>query len=123
MEKDPSPKVAVYLVWSPQRGAHERNVAEAATLMPDARVRHYWDGDEVVGTAFRHAVGMREPAWDVWMLFGPDATWEAKPPAPSWWEHQQGGLPEKRVLDGDRFLAKAQQLLPRQSAEQPKSAG
>jgi hypothetical protein len=113
LEKEPSKEVAVYLVWSSQLGAQERHVAEAAKLLPDPRVRHFWDGEQVVGTTFERVLGVGEPAWDVWMLFDRQATWEAGAPVPAWWEHQLPGMPEDRVLDGDRFSTKASALLKR----------
>ena len=111
LEEERSRDIAVYLVWSAQRGARERNVAEAATLMADSRVTHFWDGDEVVGKAFQRVLDAPVPAWDVWMLFPRDANWATDAPSPAWWEHQLGGLPEDRVLDGRRFAAKAERLL------------
>ena len=111
LAKQPSRDIAVYMVWSDQRGARERNVTGAATLMADPRVKHFWDGQEVVGTAFQPVLDAPVPAWDVWMLFGRDAVWTDPAPAPSWWETQLGGLSQDRQLDGARFARKASQLL------------
>jgi hypothetical protein len=103
--------VAVFVVWSSQLGAHEENVEAGTTLVPDPRVRDFWDPTRLVGTAFSRAAGRSEPAWDVYMLFGPDATWPATGvPTPAWWEHQLGGLPPERRLDPTRFAAKAAAL-------------
>lgn len=91
---------------------------EAATLMPDPRARHYWDPEMLVGKAYQSYLEIPEPAWDVWMLFGRDASWgEAGPPPPDWWEHQLGGagLPAELSLDPDRFAEKATELLGRGS--------
>src|SRR5215510_12858218 len=41
LEKDGSANVAVYVIWSSQSGAKERNVADAASLVADRRTRHY----------------------------------------------------------------------------------
>ena len=79
--------------------------------MPDPRVRHFWDGQEVVGRAAQPVLHTPEPAWDVWMLFGRDATWDGPLPVPAWWEHQLPSMPEDRHLDADRFSDKAGQLL------------
>lgn len=49
-------------------------------IMPDARVRHFWDGDFVVGKWFAQEVeGWDGIAWDVYYLYGPDATWDKTP--------------------------------------------
>jgi hypothetical protein len=113
LDEEPSRDIAVYLVWSAQLGARERNVADAATLMADPRVTHFWDGDEVVGKAFQQVLDAPAPVWDVWMLFPRDATWAADAPSPAWWEHQLGGVTGERFLDGSRFAAKAERLLAR----------
>jgi hypothetical protein len=48
--------------------------------MPDARVTHYWDGNLQIGQWFAKQVdGYDGVAWDIYYLFGPDATWETVP--------------------------------------------
>ena len=98
------------MVWTPQVGATERFVSLAGKLIADPRVVHYWDPGMVVGNAFQEQLGTSESAWDVWMLFGPDAYWGDRPPEPAWWEHQLGELPEDRHLDFERFARKARDL-------------
>lgn len=86
-------------------------MAEAAALLPDPRVRHFWDGDRAVGGAFQPVLQTPDPAWDVWMLFHRSATWD-ETPAPRWWEHQHKlpNMPEGRELDADRFASEAGKL-------------
>lgn len=74
-------------------------------------MRHFWDGEQVVGSAFEPVLGTRGAAWDVWMLFDRQASWGAGVPVPAWWEHQLPGMPDDRVLDPARFAAKATALL------------
>ena len=109
--------IAVFVVWSDQLGAEPRHLPDAAALMPDPRARHYWDGREVVGGAYRtlelegKTVNVGQPAWDTWLLFDRKATWtDSGPPKPAWWEHQLRGLPPERRLDPERFAAKARSL-------------
>lgn len=109
----------MYVVWSPQLGAQKKHADEGAELVPDNRAHHYWDGEMVIGNHYqelRHPDGsdlvLSSPAWDVWMLFGADARWEAgRAPVPDWWEHQLGGMPGDLHLDPERFAAKAEVLL------------
>ena len=48
--------------------------------MSDPRVSHFWDGDLQLGNWFAKEVeGWEGTAWDVYYLYGPDATWETIP--------------------------------------------
>jgi hypothetical protein len=39
-----------------------------------------------------------EPAWDVFILYGPDARWDGeRPPAPAYWMHQLGTAKRPRA--------------------------
>ena len=50
------------------------------TRMPDPRVMHLWDGETEIGQWFAEQVeGYRGISWDVYYLYGPDATWEDVP--------------------------------------------
>jgi len=50
------------------------------TTMPDPRVTHFWDGETQVGQWFAKEVdGYDGTAWDVYYLYGPDATWNSMP--------------------------------------------
>ena len=45
--------------------------------MPDPRVLHFWDGEHQLGQWFAREVdGFEGIAWDVYYLYGPEATWE-----------------------------------------------
>lgn len=105
------------MVWSTQLGARERHVPEAAALMPDRRALHYWDSTLVVGRSVSPHLALGIPAWDVWLLYGADASWdEGGLPAPAWWEHQLTGLPDERRLNPERFARRARELLVSASA-------
>jgi hypothetical protein len=111
LAKDSSRATAVYLVWSPQLGAQERHVASAAALVRDPRATHYWDEAELVGRAYQSPLGLPAAAWDVWMLFDRDATWQGDtPPKPAWWEHQLRAGPSELHLDPERFASRAEAL-------------
>jgi hypothetical protein len=110
LDKDSRTDVAVYVVWSSQVGS-ERHVGKASRVIPDRRARDYWDGEQVVGTAFQPILGTPDAAWDVWMLFDRNVRWEGEsPPRPAWWEHQLNGMPPERLLDSARFARKASSL-------------
>ena len=47
---------------------------------PDSRVMHFWDSDFRIGQWFaKNADGYDGVAWDIYYLFGPEATWETIP--------------------------------------------
>ena len=48
------------------------------TVMPDLRVLHFWDSELEAARWFaRHVDGYEGVAWDVYYLYGPDATWNS----------------------------------------------
>jgi len=50
------------------------------TLLPDARVKHFWDGELEVARWFARQVdGYEGVSWDMYYLYGPDATWTTIP--------------------------------------------
>ena len=74
-----SQKLRVYAVWLPMLATDARDEWNGTT-MPDPRVMHFWDGKSEIGQWFAEQVeGYRGIAWDVYYLYGPDATWEEVP--------------------------------------------
>lgn len=114
-------KLAVYVVWVPllnlqdpatlQRHAHQY----AKLIPPGSRVTHYSDPGAYAGKAYGPilSVPYGSPAWDVYMAFGADVRWGNTPPAPAYFEHQLGGLPPEKLLDGPRFAGEVSKLLAR----------
>ena len=75
----PSKEFRVYAVWLPMLWSDSREKWDG-TNMPDNRVIHYWDGERVIGQWFAREIDDYEGvAWDVYYLYGPDATWETVP--------------------------------------------
>jgi hypothetical protein len=75
----PSDHLRVYAVWVPMLGGDSRDDWDGRT-MPDPRVMHFWDGEYLTGKWFAKEVdGYEGIAWDVYYLYGPDATWETVP--------------------------------------------
>jgi hypothetical protein len=63
LESEPTAELHVYAVWVPFSGGTGEAADVSRRVLPDPRVTHIWDGD----------------AWDVYYLFGPDATWTGVP--------------------------------------------
>jgi hypothetical protein len=55
---------------------------EVADLLVDGRARHYWDGDRKLGLAVARMLGLGGgAAWDIFLVYGPDAKWGDAPEA------------------------------------------
>lgn len=131
------PRLQVFVVHEPVLGvarfapwlrvAGGNDVPEAAHLLENPNVQHYWNPTGAFGRLLSTAVGLKNSegqvyAWDVWLLYGPDATWiGAGPPRPQLLMHQLGALrgTEFPHLDSRAFAEKVQTLL----AQLPAAAG
>jgi hypothetical protein len=79
LTQNPSEGLRVYAVWLPMLWSDKRERWDN-TVLPDTRVMHFWDGDAQVGEWFARQVdGYEGIAWDVYYLYGTDATWETIP--------------------------------------------
>ncbi len=80
---NPTADIAVHVVWEPMLGGRREQAVEATSLMPDSRVRHFWNETFIVGQFFQDAAydrtAMGRPVWDIYFLFGSEATWQQQP--------------------------------------------
>jgi hypothetical protein len=78
------------------------------SILADARVRQYWDGEGIVGRylAETDLGGLGYPGfvYDVFYVFGPDATWD---PAPA----PVAGVGTPVLYEGDKLIAALQAQL------------
>jgi len=115
LSKYPDPDLRVYMVWVPKLRGLERDVASATTQYPDVRAMHFWDAPSVLVRGYRDTLKLPEDAWDVFLLYGPDARWDdARPPVPEYWAHQLGTAAKPRVngpwLSGREFFERLTSL-------------
>ena len=92
----------------------QRNAHRYEGLIPgNERVLHYSDPEGYSGKEYGKIVEIPygAPAWDIYFAFGADVRWEDAAPAPTYWEHQLGGLPGAKRLDGPRFSGEVKKLL------------
>lgn len=96
---------------------------EAATkFASDSRATQYWDAPAVLVHAYDKVLGLDQDAWDVFMIFDPNARWDGPtPPVPDFWMHNLN-LPRRAGANGSHidvtvFAAHADSLLqlPRES--------
>jgi hypothetical protein len=104
------PALRIYMVWVPKSRGLERDVPGATLEVMDPRASHFWDAPGALMAGYRETLKLPEDAWDIYVLYGPDAKWEGKlPPAPAYWAHQLGDTEKPRLqgpwLDGAEFLA------------------
>jgi hypothetical protein len=103
-----------YAVWEPiLRTDDARSARKSSTILPDPRVRHYWIDSQAVGEMFQAPLGLEdEPAWDVYLVYGPGLEWKGSgPPKPTYFMHQLRGLPSARRLNGETLATKLRMLL------------
>jgi hypothetical protein len=105
------------VVWVPKRSGKDADVADATRTVPDARAKHFWDEAGRLMAKTTRALGIPVDAWDIYLVYGPDARWDgALPPKPDFWMHQLNGLENTGApfLDGKRFAAEvAARISPR----------
>jgi hypothetical protein len=97
----------------------ERDVPEAAKLLRNDYVHHYWNPSGSFGRELSDGLGLKVGgkqvyAWDVWLVYGPDAVWDGeRPPKPEYLMHQLwdlGGTDLPR-FDSKVFAEKVHHLL------------
>ena len=108
-ERVPDTSLQGFSIWLPIMDADDAGIAEVeAARFPPDRLEHVWDPERRFGELFAKTLGLKGVAWDVYMLYGPQITWDQEyPPPPSFWMHQ---LPPKAGAD-PRFLLAPGQLL------------
>jgi len=79
LAKNPASDLRVYTVWFNMLFGDSRDRWDGAG-MTDARVRHFWDEQKVVGNWFSASVTHNPgTTWDFYALYGADAVDLAKP--------------------------------------------
>jgi hypothetical protein len=124
------PRLQTFVVHVPvlHPSAQPKDIPPAAQLLHNANVRNYWNPSGAFGNLLSQSVGLKSGdrqvyAWDVWLIYGPEARWEgAGPPRPRLLMQQLGALrgsSEFPHLDSEVFALKVRGLL----AQLPPAAG
>ena len=108
MEEISDPNLRAYIVWLPvlRSGAHEPAARREAGRIPDSRAERFYDPEARVGKLYSGILHLPPglPAWDVYLVFGPQSRWEQNPPVPAYWMHQLGRAgPAELRLDGEQL--------------------
>ena len=107
VEKIASPNLVLFVVWLPVLSSDNFSSAEESrALLPDSRVKHFWDNAKKLGEDYRQILSFGEGcklAWDVYLVYRPGVKWPRSetPPSPDFWMHQLNCMTEERRLDGE----------------------
>ncbi|MFQ5607262.1 MAG: hypothetical protein ACE5GA_04895 [Candidatus Zixiibacteriota bacterium] len=84
-----------------------------STEFKDPRVSYFWDPTRLTGFEWKEALDMdRGLAWDVYFLYGKNASWGEIPSNPDYWMNQLGIDPEiSPRLDGELLSANIYRLM------------
>jgi hypothetical protein len=123
------PRLQVFVVYEPVLGvvyhipglqpAGGKDVPKAEQLLQNPNVHNYWNPTGAFGRLLSNAVGLRHGnhqvyAWDVWLIYGPEARWiGAGPPRPLLLMHQLSELRGTQFphLDSSVFARQVRTLL------------
>ena len=115
------PRLQTFVVHLPvlRPSATAKDVPPAAELLHNPQVHHYWNPSGTFGQMLAEAVGLKRDgkvvyAWDVWLIYGPEANWTgAAPPMPYRLMHQLWALEHSSFphLDGKAYAREVHQLL------------
>jgi hypothetical protein len=80
LEKYEASNLRVYAVWVPFLAGTQQAADVSQRVLPDSRVVHFWDSEAATSDWFAENVEHSfAPAWDVYYLYGIDATWQDVP--------------------------------------------
>lgn len=113
------PRLQIFVVHEPVIGGTADKIRGAASLLHNPHVHHYWNAGGGFGRLLGEEVGLKRDnqpvyAWDVWMIFGPDAEWgDAGPSQPLRLMYQLPPVqnPAFSFLDSKAFAQEVRTLL------------
>jgi hypothetical protein len=121
LSKTNDPRLQTFIVHVPRLNPppKEKDVPEAATLLRNDHVHHYWNPSGSFGRELSDGLELKVDgeevyAWDVWLVYGPDAVWEGElPPKPEYFMHQLWALGETDLprFNSKVFAQRVHQLL------------
>ena len=80
LEPNPDADIVVYAIWFNMLLTDSRSRWDAS-LITDDRVIHFWDQPKETGRYYAQQglYPFGSVAWDIFFLYGPDASWEENP--------------------------------------------
>ncbi|MBL0123623.1 MAG: hypothetical protein IPP88_13130 [Betaproteobacteria bacterium] len=116
-------QLATFIVHLPVLGAKEKDTQRTCKLLKSNPANHFWDPQGKFGRTLSSGVELKDKkgkwvyAWDVWLMYGPDAEWTGNnPPKPTLLMHQLNALSEGSqydFYDSEKFAAQVADALKR----------
>ncbi len=84
LEKNPSAKLQVYVIWFSMLPTDARSRwGWTSGVLDDSRAIHFWDEKRIVGSWLAQQENPQDESpgivWDAFYLYGSDAQWDSKP--------------------------------------------
>jgi hypothetical protein len=108
------PGLSIYVVWEMiNKQDTQDSAVQAAALLSDSRIRHFWSPEPFASIAFQAPVGgKRTTAWDVFLVFGKGTQWiDAAPAIDVFMHNQKQELPKERLLNAVTLAGEVKGLL------------
>ncbi|MEM7586220.1 MAG: hypothetical protein AAF560_22705 [Acidobacteriota bacterium] len=121
LDKIDDDRLRTYVVWGPMLGEEtEADAPKGSVFLNDPRSSHFWTGAHTLVEALQDPIGLEdEPAWDVFLVYGPGVQWGETPPVPDYYMHHGRSLPEERHLNGNKLFEAVSRLLTARAEETP----
>ena len=106
-------RVRVYVIWDPIYGGNfDDEAKKLSSGFRDNRVSYFKDPDSLAGKRWEQVLNtQREIAWDVYLLYGPDAKWEQELPKPDFWMHQLLGVTNAPFMNTQKLTEELKGML------------
>ena len=108
------------IIWTPMVITDSQYAASVReSIFSDSRVKQRWDPDRICGQTLSWTLNLTtSTAWDVYLVYPPDHTWDAElPPAPKFWMHQLDEEEPALFLDPTRLKQFVQTLIERTASQ------
>jgi hypothetical protein len=114
-------RLVTFVVHLPVIGGKEIDTQRTCKLLTDGNITHFWDATGEFGRALASALELKTKAgkdvyaWDVWLMYGPDAQWSGTlPPRPRKMMHQLmalSGDASHDFFDANEFALQVEKAL------------
>ncbi|HZM22128.1 MAG TPA: hypothetical protein VFC02_10310 [Anaerolineales bacterium] len=108
------------IIWTPMVVTDSQDAASVReSIFSDFRVKQLWDPARICGQYLSRTLNLTStPAWDVYLVYPPDHSWDQElPPAPKFWMHQLDEQKQSLFLEPTRLKQYVQTLIERTASQ------